>query len=481
MHREGELEHMEQDNTCAIKAGVGYTVSNYLLKGLSLLTIPLFARLMSAAEYGLFHTYAAYDGVLCMLVGMTLHTCFKNAKHRFQGQLESFVSSCILLVLMNLVVWGIGVNAVYPLIAGHLPMSRAIVNLLLLDCVGNALMHDYNAYLELKYEYKAYFRLAAVNAVSGVALSVLLMLTVCKGDAATGRILGTALPAIVLGGYIVLFFWRKSAPKRDLSYWKFALRFSGPTIPHGLSQVVLSQFDRIMITSLCGAAQAGVYSFAYNLYPLMLMTANSLDSVWGPWFYERLHRGEAGTVRRAARRYAFGILAFATAVMLAAPEILGLLGTAEYGDAVKVAIPIVLGGFFAFLSTLPVQVESYYGKTKYIALCSGCAAGMNILLNWIFIPRYGFAAAAYTTLATYLVYFVLHHGIAKRLSSGALFRDRDFLLVVLLALLTGMLAAALLHRAAVRWCILAVLLIACLVWVQKTFHAGERLFRRRKG
>ncbi len=471
---------MAKEERSAVKAGVGYTISNYMLKGLSFFTIPIFARLMSASEYGLFHTYAAYDGVLCMLVGMTLHSCFKSARYKYQGQFEAFVSSCVLLVLVNLAVWVVGVNAVYPFIAARVKMSRIIVNLLLLDCVGNALIHDYNAYLELKYGYKAYFRLAAVNAVSSVALSVLLILTVCRGHAASGRILGTAIPAIAIGIYIVSFFWRKSAPKGNLSYWRFALQFSGPTIPHGLSQVVLSQFDRMMIAGMCGAAQAGVYSFGYNLYTLMLVTANSLESVWGPWLFERLHQGNVERIRKVASRAAFGILVFAAIVMLAAPEIIGLLGTAEYRDAVDVAIPIVLGGFFSFLSMLPVQVEYYFSKTKHIALCSCGAAGLNILLNWIFIPRLGFAAAAYTTMATYLVYFALHYGIAKKSANAALFRNRDFLLVVLLSLMMGGFATGLLHRAGIRWAMIAVIAIAYAAWLQKNFHVAENAVRRMK-
>ena len=41
------------------------------------------------------------------------------------------------------------------------------------------------------------------------------------------------------------------------------------------------------------------------------------------------------------------------------------------------------------------------------------AAASNIVLN--FIPRYGYIAAAYTTLASYLISFMLHTRYAKKL------------------------------------------------------------------
>ena len=93
------------DNKKAVKAGIGYTVSNYLLKGLGFFTITIFTRLMSTADYGAFNTYAAYDSVLCIIVGMTLHSCFKSAKYKYGNKVKEFISSCILLSLFNQLAW----------------------------------------------------------------------------------------------------------------------------------------------------------------------------------------------------------------------------------------------------------------------------------------------------------------------------------------------------------------------------------------
>ena len=137
--------------------------------------------------------------------------------------------------------------------------------------------------------------------------------------------------------------------------------------------------------------------------------------------FERLHKNDVKTVKTIASRYAFGIFVFSVIVMLSAPELIWLLGTEEYREVIYVVIPIVLGGFFSFLYTIPVQVEYYYEKTNYIAMCSCGAAVLNIILNWFFIPRYGYIAAAYTTLVTYLIYFVFHYLIVKKIVKQPLF------------------------------------------------------------
>ena len=51
-----------------IKAGIGYTVANYFIKGLSFITLPIYVRLMSTVDYGNFNTYVAYESMLSVIL-----------------------------------------------------------------------------------------------------------------------------------------------------------------------------------------------------------------------------------------------------------------------------------------------------------------------------------------------------------------------------------------------------------------------------
>lgn len=100
----------------ALKAGIGYTIGNYLIKGISFLTVPIFARLLSPSDYGIFNTYLAYESILYLFVCLALHTCLKNAKYKYQENFPSFASSCLLLICMNFAAWLLLANIAYPLI-----------------------------------------------------------------------------------------------------------------------------------------------------------------------------------------------------------------------------------------------------------------------------------------------------------------------------------------------------------------------------
>ena len=51
-----------------------------------------------------------------------------------------------------------------------------------------------------------------------------------------------------------------------------------------------------------------------------------------------------------------------------------------------------------------INVEFYYEEKKMLIYGSIGAAILNIIMNYIFIPAYGFVAAGYTTLMSYIVF-----------------------------------------------------------------------------
>lgn len=464
-----------QTNSKVIKAGIGYTVGNYMLKGLSFLTVPIFSRLLSTSDYGIFNTYLAYQSILFLLVGMALHTSLKNAKYKYGEDFGKYNSCCILITLISLGAWLVLCNLLYPLYAGVVEFPRFVVNLLLLDSFGTALIQFFNVYVGLDYRYASFLKISAFNALANLGVSVLLILTVFREERWTGRILGNAVPVVIIAVVIIWYFWRKQSPAMNREYAKFAISYSFPLIPHGLSQVVLSQFDRIMIKHMIGDAEAGIYSFAYTIFSIINVTANSLDNVWGPWFYERMEAKDYEGVRKYSNQYALGMLCVSVMVMLGAPELVKILGDREYWDSMYSVIPIVAGGYFMFLYTFPSYVEYYYAKTKFIAVGTGMAALINIALNLVCIQRFGYLAAAYTTLVTYLLYFVFHYVIAWRIQGHCIFSTGRLALYMLVALAAAVISLLLIGLWLVRWLLLVAVGILFAVWAEKEFGILEKV------
>ena len=99
---------------------------------------------------------------------------------------------------------------------------------------------------------------------------------------------------------------------------------------------------------------------------------------------------------------------------LLSPEIIALIGTSEYQVAVYVIPVVTLSVFYTFCYDLFASIEFYYGSTKFVMVASCIGALLNLILNAIFIPIYGFMAAAYTTLICYLILMLMHYLFAMK-------------------------------------------------------------------
>ncbi|MDD5901310.1 MAG: oligosaccharide flippase family protein [Lachnospiraceae bacterium] len=462
------MEEMQIKNK-VVKAGAGYVIGNYLLKGITFLSAPIFTRLLSTDEYGIFGAYISYEAILYIIIGLALHSSIANAKYEYKDKYNEYISSVIVLVLLNTFLWMIIANVFYGGFHKLLSLSRPVLNILILHCFGTAMLQFFNSYVSLNYSVKEFLKLTSINALGNMGLSILLILTIFQNSRLNGRIIGTALPLIGIAIYIVIYFFKKCRPVINRQYWKFAIYYSAPIIPHGISQVILSSFDRIMIKDLVGAAAAGLYNFAFTINSLVVVVSTSLDKVWKPWFYERMNEKDYKTIGKRGVEYAFGMAQFTAVVLMLAPEVVKILGAREYWGTTPCVVPVLLGGYFTFVYMLPVLVEYFYSKTKFIAVGSMLAAVLNVVLNYIFIPRYGYIAAAYTTMFTHFLYFLFHYILAAKIHGHSLFSTSKMFFISAGIVAVGAVAMLLEKYFIVRWLIALIFAAFSMWWADKNF------------
>ena len=100
-------------------------------------------------------------------------------------------------------------------------------------------------------------------------------------------------------------------------------------------------------------------------------------------------------------------------IIIVAPELVGIFAPIQYYEAIWVIPPIAMSSVFNYSYGLFADFEFYYDKPYLATVASSCAAVLNVLLNYIFIRKFGYIAAAYTTLVSYIFLAVLHYCFMK--------------------------------------------------------------------
>nr|WP_330391620.1 oligosaccharide flippase family protein [Butyrivibrio sp. YAB3001] len=236
-----------------------------------------------------------------------------------------------------------------------------------------------------------------------------------KKDKVTARILCIIIVEII--GYSWMFFFsmkKRMVSSKITKYWSYAIGFNIPLIPHYLSQTVLNSSDRIMIQRMIGDSQAGIYGVAYSLSMIMLIFNNALMQTISPWMYKKIKTKNEKDIASIAY-VALTLIAIVNLLLIAlAPEIVAIFAPKSYYEAIYVIPPVAMSVFYLFLYDLFAKFAFYYEKTRFIMAASVGGAILNVLLNFIFIRKYGYIAAGYTTLVCYMTYCMIHFLFMKK-------------------------------------------------------------------
>ena len=472
-----------------VKAGIGYLIANYLIKGITFLTLPIFARLLSTSDFGTYNIFVTYEGILTLLIGLGSYTSFKSARFKYGFKeekksnnycYEEYVSSFLVLIIsVTLILYAL-VVLFNKQATRLLDLDFFSVSMLVFAALGYVILQYYNYDKSLHYDYKGFVKVGAVNGVLSVVLSIIFILYLFDNHKYHGRMLGTTVTLVGISIVLTMIFIRRHRPGNYKEYYKWGLKYSLPIVPHGLSQLILSQFDRIMIKHMVGIAETGLYSFAFNIFSIIEVTHRALDTVWSQWFFERMEKEDYPAIKKYSSMYMLLILCFSVLIMLASPEMVIILGSSKYLESVQCVIPIVAGGFFAFLYSVPCQVEYYREKTQYVAFGTMGAAFINIVLNYIFIKRYGYVAAAYTTLFTYGLYFLFHLLISIKIEGRNLFSTKIILICVVSLLTSTAISIILMKQVIIRWIMIVAILTVTVLAEEKTVGFLKNKLKKRE-
>ncbi len=435
----------------AFKAGIGYTAANILVKGIGFFTLPVFSHIMTTEEFGIYNVFVSYESILFVLAGFAMHASIQSANMEFKGEIDRYTSSISLIYVVNVFVM-LGICFFFgDWLAGWMGFGKPAVYLLIIYSFSSAVFALYNSRISLEYAYRRYLAVAFANSAGNVCLSIFLIFTVFSEKREYGRIAGSTIILFVIAVTLLIVFYKKSRPSYCGKYWNFALRYSIPIVPHGISQVLLAQSDRIMIQKFVGDSAAGIYSLAGNINLILAVITDSIATAWRTWFYREMSNGSTKKIQTCATRISALFMIFVVGLMAVSPEMIRVLGGSKYCLGQFAAIPMAAGGFILFLYNIVVQSEYYSGKTIYVMAGTACAAGINVIANYIFIQQFGYLSAAYTTLFSYMCYLALHLVVSYRLVHFCVVPVKWLLCFLGIVIAEAAIDVLAIQSAAVRW------------------------------
>lgn len=455
------------------KSAIVYLFATVFTRGLAIITTPIFTRIMTTDQVGMVNLYSSWYSMITVVSTLALTSGgFSIALREFEKERDQYVSS--VLSLTSIV--AIGLALVYSFsITFWNDVTGLPTHLMLLLLFGLLVAPARDFWLSrqrFEYRYKLSGTVTVFSAIfaSGLAVAAVLYANnIGYSDIASVRLFANYF--IIYGVAFIIWmsiFWQGRCFYSS-KYWRFSLQLSLPLIGYSIASQILSVSDRMMISKMVGNSAVGIYGTLYTVSSLSLMVWMAINSSFEPYLYQNMENPKSKIKKLSMSMLGMYSLAAILLVYLA-PEIVRILATEEYYKGIYIMPPVAGGVYFIAVSNLYSDILVYLKRTKLIMVSSAIAATLNVILNYIMIETYGYMAAAYTTLLSYVVMAVLlsiwaNREFKKHITEVDFVYDNKLILAMsIVTLVISLFAISVYDYGIVRYTVAAVFLILTVLY-----------------
>ena len=395
-----------------------------ITSGISFLLLPILTKYLSKEDYGILSLFNASTRFFSILISLGVTSIlmtkiFKNDKLSFSSYLKTYY----FFMLLNCFILSIFVVISLLFFDDFFGIPKKIALFIPLTSLG---LLFYELILSIMvYKHQAFNY--AITALSKFGLEILLTLffVVFLFYNWEGRV-GALIIAIIFINVTSLRYLKKEKllnGKFDITKLKEMVLFGAPFLMFDFSTIILNLSDRFFIEHFLGISETGIYGIGSLVGSLVLIGINSLLNVFRPIIYEKTssYAQEKPSLRKISTQYLITLLIITLFLVLVLNKIIFLYFIdAKFYASQEIVWTIACGFFFWGLHSFYLSYFIFEKKTKTIFIVSILSIFLNLVLNYIMIPKFGVIGAGYATLATYflggiIVYLLFHFKLKPQL------------------------------------------------------------------
>lgn len=406
----------ESDKQNTIKTAFLNTFTNAVSLVIGMIMVPVISRVFLLEELGIATTFLSTRNILVIIVTLAVYSYVNRAMIDLQGKTEKkdYLFTITLFSLFMTAAFFLLLIPFQDKVKTYLTLDTFLYHWLFFSIPSFALYTIAYYYCLFHNKSKTVFIIVLCSGPLSQILSVGLA-GLFPFRKSWWRVLG--LDSTYMVTSVLFLLWLIFSGKRRFrtEHLRQTIAFTIPIIPHLLSQMVLTQCDLIMISTLTSSDRSGLYSMGHTVGFLAFTVMSQIMASWSPWVYRTIKEGKETVIYTNARLIFLLGAYLSIGLLTISTELVHLFLSSSYSPCIYIIPPLTLSMFFQFCYIFMYDLEYYYKKTKWIAVCSLFAAVLNLMLNYMFIPLYGYLAAGYTTMASYLTLLLTNYFCVRKL------------------------------------------------------------------
>lgn len=389
-----------------------FAIGSFSSKLLVFLLMPLYTRVLTTSDYGVMDIIVNTSNLLIPIVMVSINEGIIRFGLDRSVRKSDVLSTGLGVCLAGFLVFGLFIPLMkwVEFISSYTMLIYAYV---LAGCLKSVVSQFVRAI--------GYVKLYAFDGILSTFTTVvfnILLLVVFKWGI-NGYVLSTVLSNVLS---VLFLFWianlKKFVKPRQVSpaIAKAMLVYSLPLIPTTIFWWITNVSGRYMVTYFLGESANGLFSVAYKIPTVITMISGIFSQAWQiSAVTEADDPGQSRFYSDIFSSYQTVVFMCASGVLLLIKPITAILVSEAFYPSWKyvpfLVLSVIFSCFVTFLGTFYMVA-----KKNAMALVTTCVgAGLNLVLNYFLIPKYGVNGAAFATFACYFTVFVLRAVDTRRI------------------------------------------------------------------
>lgn len=385
-----------------IKNTLLFTLGNMGSKLITFFLIPLYTNVLTTEQYGTIDLVVTVSTVAVPI--LTLNIC--EAVMRFaldQGADHEQITRIGTLLLLIACVAGLAVIPIcsvsdrigpYAVITYFYVLSMAAGQLYLCDLRGKEMLLQYSI---------GNILLTFLIAVFNILFLLLLRMEI------TGYLSAYILANLLITIYALIVgkgYRSFRSLKIDRKLLLPMVKYSVVLIPNSFMWWIMNSSDRIMVTAMVGVAANGIYAISYKLPTLVSTLTSIFNQAWSYSAIKEEGAGDEADYNNRVFRYLISIvMMIGIGILTFIKPFLHIYVAPEFYEAWKYTPFLIIGYVYLNMGTFMGTSYTVHKDSFGYLFSAICGAGLNILLNFLLIPKIGVYGAAVATGVSYIAVF----------------------------------------------------------------------------
>ncbi|WP_346939695.1 oligosaccharide flippase family protein [uncultured Clostridium sp.] len=401
---------------------LSFSVGNWVVLVIGLISAPLITRIIDPAEYGKFGLFTMYVNIVMLIITCGLDQSYVRFFYEEEEQNRNrlLFESIKIPLILNVIVACI-------IIIFKVPISQYVVSeynlsfiiLLILNISLSSISRFSLLTVRMKQKGRLYSMLQVMQKISYL-MSIGLFFMIYNNSFLT-LAYATLVSNLVLV-VVSVFNEKDSWNFRGIKGKKLKnsqidiLKYGIPLVFTVLVTWLFQSADKMAIKAYYGDYEVGIYNSANNIIAILNILQSSFATFWVPVAFEKYEKNPEDTKFFSNINDIVSFLMFGVGIgLILFKDIIVLLLGEKYRIASYIMPFLVFMPVLYTMSEVSVGGINFKKKPKYHIIIASLACLFNVVGNSILVPILGSKGAAISTGLAYIVFYYARTLISRRL------------------------------------------------------------------